>query len=158
MQTLKEILSHTKIDPSTGCRIWLGCTLTGGYGQVRYHGQYHLVHRVVWELTYGRSPGALEVLHTCDRRPCCEPAHLFLGTQLDNVHDCMAKGRKAIGERDGSHKLTEAQVGEIKELLVAGYTQVRIAAMFCVHPSTVSWIARNIRWKHVPWPKAERGS
>lgn len=158
MKTLEEVLLHTRVDPVTGCRIWLGCVLTGGYGQVRWQGRYYLVHRLVWELTTGGSPGALEVLHSCDIRSCCEFLHLFLGTQLDNVHDCIAKGRKALGERDGSHKLTDVQVAEIKRLLVAGEAQVQIAAVYCVHPSTISWIARNVRWKQVPWPKGGRAN
>lgn len=148
MRSLEEILLNTKVDSVTGCKIWQGA-LSNGYGRVWYMGRNWEVHRVVWELTTGRSPGALDVLHTCDNRPCCEFAHLFLGTHLDNAQDCMAKGRMHRGEQDGFHKLTEAQVVEIKELLVAGGVQRRIALMYGVSYQTVWSIAAGKTWRHV---------
>lgn len=152
MKSLEEILANTELDPVTGCRIWLGCIGPQGYSRIRWQGEDYQVHRLVWKLTTGCSPGALDVLHTCDHRACCEFAHLFLGTQLDNMRDCVAKGRMHRGERNGSHKLTEAQVVKIKELLVEGTrTQEQIANIYGVCQPTISWIARNAHWKHVPW-------
>lgn len=145
MNSLEEILANTKLDPATGCRVWLG-GLVNGYGQVYWKGKCRRVHRVVWELAHGCSPGLLDVLHTCDNKPCCEPIHLFLGTQQDNIEDCIAKGRKAPG------KLAEAQVAEIKRLLAAGETQERIASAYGVNQSAISHIALDKHWKHVPWP------
>lgn len=141
MKTLAQILTNTRVDPSTGCRIWLGATSGGGYGRVWWQGKMHQVHRLVWELLHG-DPGTLKVLHTCDNEPCCEPVHLFLGTQIDNMRDCLAKGR-------WPHRLTETQVVEIKKLLVAGRTQKQLACAFGVHHTTISQIARGKIWKHV---------
>ncbi len=50
-------------------------------------------HRASWQISFGPIPDGLQVLHTCDNPPCCNPAHLFLGTQLDNIYDMCAKGR-----------------------------------------------------------------
>ena len=155
MKSLEEILANTEVDPATGCRIWLRGRFPSGYGEVYWQGKQYRVHRLVWELTTGHSPGALDVLHTCDNRPCCEFAHLFLGTHGDNNWDCIAKGRKPHGEQAGHHKLTEVQVAEIKKLLVADETQERIAAVYGVWQGTISGIARNVTWKHIPWPAKE---
>lgn len=155
MTTLEEIFSNTKVDPATGCRLWLLHLDSEGYGQMWWQGKSHAVHRVVWELVHG-NPGSLDVLHTCDTKPCCEPTHLFLGTDLDNARDCVAKGRRPRGEQNGSHKLTEAQVVEIKRLLVEGkHTKTWIASTYGVHLSTILSIAQNRTWKHVSWPAKE---
>ena len=42
---------------------------------------------------YGEIPKGLLVMHKCDTRACCNPDHLQLGTQKDNMADCAAKGR-----------------------------------------------------------------
>lgn len=148
MKTLAQILANTRVDPSTGCRIWLGGR-SHGYGVVGWQGKTCLVHRVVWELLHG-SPGSSCVLHTCDNEPCCEPTHLFLGTKLDNSKDCVAKGRRPCRGQAGGPKLTEAQVVEIRKLLAFGeQTQQRIARTYGVTEMTISDIFRGVTWKHV---------
>lgn len=44
----------------------------------------------------------MHVLHSCDNPPCCNPAHLFLGTNADNTADRHAKGRDARGAAHGA--------------------------------------------------------
>jgi hypothetical protein len=79
-------------------------------------------HRVVWEQAHGPIPCGLQVLHKCDNPPCCRVDHLFLGSDLDNMRDKIAKGRQgdcrpknaAKGERVAGAKLTRPQVDEIR--------------------------------------------
>jgi hypothetical protein len=55
-------------------------------------------HRIAYELANGPIPtgdGEWCVCHHCDNPPCCNPKHLFLGRDADNMADCHAKGRAA---------------------------------------------------------------
>src|SRR5437868_10934090 len=84
-------------------------------GTFKYEQRDRLAHRVAYELQYGPIPDGLSVLHHCDVPLCCNPAHLFLGTQADNMADMARKGRSSDqrGEANTNRKLTAAQVAEI---------------------------------------------
>jgi hypothetical protein len=70
-----------------------GMTDGHGYGSIYADGRLQKAHRVVWQVEHGPIPDGLHVLHQCDNPPCCNPAHLFLGTHADNMADKIAKGR-----------------------------------------------------------------
>ena len=82
------------LDRSGDCWIWTRERYPSGYGVLTRAGLRVKAHRLAWELTYGPTPDGLLVLHHCDNPPCVRPAHLFLGTQADNVRDMDAKGRR----------------------------------------------------------------
>lgn len=66
----------------------------GGYATVTVgFGSGIAGHRLSWIPTRGPIPAGMNVLHTCDVRKCVAPWHLWLGTQSDNLQDCVAKGR-----------------------------------------------------------------
>lgn len=77
------------------CWLFNGYCNVEGYGIVTTQSHYirhkEFAHRIAWRLTNG--PTELRVLHKCDNPPCCNPAHLFEGTQLDNIADMVRKKR-----------------------------------------------------------------
>lgn len=105
-----------KVDKSGGeaaCWPWTGAITTHGYGCFNVKRRVYGAHKYAYMLTKGPVPAGMHVMHSCDNRPCCNPAHLSLGTALDNAADKVAKGRQA---RRGGAKLTEDSVREIRSL------------------------------------------
>lgn len=105
-----------------------------------------LVHRVAYMLGHGRDPGEFLVCHKCDNTRCCNPTHLFLGTDADNLADMRAKGRGAIGERSPRAKLMEKQVLEI---LNSDELPRVLAERYGVGAATIRAIRRGEIWKHI---------
>jgi hypothetical protein len=142
------------------CWLWIGGFANTGYGQMsrrREDGSWTMVnsHKLSWEEHYGRVPDGLQVLHKCDNRKCCNPAHLFLGTQAENVADMVSKGRQSRGEKKVlSAKLTQVQVNEIKVAL-APYAGVRVrrgvvrdlASLYGVSKAAICLIGKGRNWR-----------
>lgn len=85
----------------------------------------------------------MSVLHRCDNPPCCNPAHLFLGTHTDNMRDAVQKQRQACGERSNLSRLKLAQVKEIIAALAAGGRYSALSRQYGVTPSSIAYIARG---------------
>ena len=83
----------SKVHKTEGCWLWTASRRRDGYGYISVYGMMSAAHRVAWRLSYGDIPPGLFVLHHCDNKVCVRPDHLFLGTQKDNVHDAISKGR-----------------------------------------------------------------
>lgn len=138
------------VDKTRNCWLWKRSTDTNGYGQFYIVKKKHVAHRFAWKMIRGSIPRGLFVLHRCDNPPCVNPKHLFLGTQADNIHDMMAKGRMRSyfggGEQNFQAKLTFKQVAEIRRLRGVRL-QRDIAANFGVSRKTVGAIQRMETWK-----------
>lgn len=83
------------IEDSNGCWRYTGYIRnTDGYGvfKIRSKGRFR-AHRLTYELFVGAIPVGFHVLHRCDNPECCNPKHLFLGTQESNMKDMARKGR-----------------------------------------------------------------
>ncbi|HXY37733.1 MAG TPA: HNH endonuclease signature motif containing protein [Planctomycetaceae bacterium] len=79
--------------PNGDCWLWTASQRGVGYGGFGLDGSLIVAHRVAFRLSGGSlKPGQI-VMHSCDVRLCCNPAHLRVGTQADNIRDAYAKGR-----------------------------------------------------------------
>lgn len=105
-------------------------------------------HRVAYVLAVGPIPDGLYVCHRCDVKACCNPKHLFLGTNSDNQNDLWMKGlgRARSGPDHHFAKLTPEQVSEIRVRLSAGETQKSIAQAFGISRTHVGSLKTGHRW------------
>lgn len=112
-----------KVDTSAGpdaCWPWTGGKLQSGYGSISSGpapNKRLVTSRVAYELTKGPIPDGCDVLHSCDNPPCCNPAHLRVGTPKDNSDDKLLKNREARGESCGKSKLTSVDITLILSLI-----------------------------------------
>lgn len=140
---------------NTGCWLWSGATSAGGYGSIRRTGAERRqinTHRAAWEVHRGPIPDGLSVLHRCDTPACCNPAHLFLGTQHDNMVDKIVKGRarRPQGEAAPGAKLSTADVVEMRRLRMdEGLTQAALAGRYGISAGVVQHILAGRKWKHL---------
>ena len=128
------------------CWNWLGMITQNGYGSVWTGEKNRAVHRVAWELTKGPIPKGEGyhgtcVCHTCDNRRCCNPRHLWLGTNAENMNDMKAKGRggNPKGDAHGSTKITDAMLPRIIALRNGGALYREIAPLFGVSDVAVRY-------------------
>jgi hypothetical protein len=122
-----------------------------GYGNLSTGGgKYRPAHIVAWELANGRKrPPGMVIRHSCDNRACCNPAHLLLGTQRDNMQDKVDRGRQPRGETMATSKLTQQQVNEIRlRYAQGGIRQKDLAAEYGTSQSNVSFLVRNMTWSN----------
>lgn len=120
-----------------------------GYGAFSLRGKHRPASRVAYAIAYGDIPAGMVVCHKCDNPPCCNPNHLFIGTPQDNDADRVAKGRQAMGSRNGVAVLDEHKVLCIRRMHSRlGASTKELARIFSVSYFTV-WDVLNRSWKHV---------
>ncbi len=132
------------------CWNWRGSTTRDGYGTFTMNYKTHLTHRLAWELRNGKIPKGKYLLHKCDNRKCCNPNHLILGTQQENVNDMIKKGRQKSLKRGGKKNLTDDEVRDIKTLYSSKkYTQEQLSEIYGVSRMQISLIILGKSHAHV---------
>jgi hypothetical protein len=122
------------------CWPWLGRLDHDGYGMF---GWAHKAHRAAYEDQVGPIPAGMSVLHHCDHRACCNGAHLFLGTQRDNLADMVAKGRQA---QFVNAKLTPDQVRAVR---ADARSSRQLAAVYGLAGANIRRIRRRETYRSV---------
>jgi hypothetical protein len=140
------------IKDDTECWLWTSGKDKDGYGSFRGDVDgvsYSRAHRYSYAYFKGEITNSLQVLHSCDTPSCCNPEHLSLGTNSDNMADRDAKGRCRAGrpgETNAHAVLTEKQVLEI---LKDPSTHANIAHTYGISRATVSDIKRGHSWGYL---------
>ena len=143
MSATQIILSKSK-PQRNGCRLWTGPVDKWGYGRITFNGNSRGVHRIIYAEKFGLSLKESDIIrHTCDTPSCVNVEHLLMGSHADNVRDRCARGRSAVGHKNGRSKLTEAQA-------VAIFDDRRvhriIALEYGVDPRVVGRIKGGLSW------------
>jgi hypothetical protein len=135
--TRERIQASIKVSVS-GCWEWQLYIRRNGYGQMKFEGKTVDAHRVSYRAHKGEIPDGMYVCHTCDVKRCCNPEHLFLGTQGENMHDYVSKG----GRLGPKRFLTNEQRMTAKQLREAGIAYSEIGRELGVATMTI-WNALN---------------
>ena len=135
------------------CWLWVAGCFPTGYGMFnagRIRGRQHTfyAHRAAYFLTHGTlpeqshhdTPDGLVVMHVCNTKRCCNPAHLRLGTQRENAEAAAADGLLAK-VRQG--RVSDEDVRAIRALRASGLPLRDVAARFGIGTPYVSLIANR---------------
>jgi len=150
----------------SGCWIWMGACTDRPYGIVwapRPSRKAIMAHRFSYKLYKGTIPDGMNVCHSCDVTLCVNPKHLFIGTQLDNIHDMIAKkrnfmfpnpgnrGHHAKGSRNGASVITEESVIFMRKLFDDKECSniAELSRRFHISESQSSRIVYRESWKHI---------
>jgi hypothetical protein len=150
-EQIERFWAKVQVGAKDACWLWKGRTGDNGYGLFKIGERMVSTHRVAHFLGKGQ-PGELFVLHDCDIKKCCNPRHLFLGTQKVNINDYVEKGfgpnmgHEQTGEWNGNARLTEDDVRAIR---ASNDIQRITAARFGITQVMVSRINLRKAWSHI---------
>lgn len=146
-----EFWSYVQMTDS--CWIWNGYRDKTGYGRMTYEGKAMLTHRLAWIITFGNIPSKKNILHICDNPPCVNPAHLYVGTQAENVRDRVIRGRSNYnrGEQCFNSKLNPSKVQAIRrKYSTEKVSTYKLGEEFGVSHHTIRKVVQRRTWAHVP--------
>lgn len=142
----------------SNCWNWHRGKSAAGYGQCYFNGKRVYAHRLAKVIFDNLDHSLLSdpnivVLHECDNPACVNPAHLRVGTQIDNVIDRDIKGRVRHGSKHPVAKLTESDVLEIRSMVrrrkELSLHKQDIAKCYNISPSTLTAIINRTTWKRI---------
>lgn len=101
-----------------------------GYCKIERLSKEWFMHRYVYHITFGEIPDGSVIRHKCDNPQCCNPDHLELGTQLENMRDRILRNRP-------SKRWHRLSVLEQKEIAESELTIPQLALKYDVAHSTI---------------------
>lgn len=149
-QNIDYLKSRIVIDKKTGCWNWQGSKGRQGYGVKRIGDRLIKTHRLFYELLVGKIKKNKKVCHKCDNPSCCNPEHLFIGTQRKNMQDMMKKNRSNF-HRGENNKLSIFKNEEVIEIrkLYPSITQAELARRYKCSEGAIASIIHRRTWKHI---------
>lgn len=147
-KTISEILSKYGVDTSGDCWLWTRGRDSYGYAQASLGGKVQLVHRFVCRIATGEDIAGKVVMHTCDTPHCINPAHLRIGTQLDNIRDRVLKGRNGACRGDAApwSKVNSEAVERLRRDFAAGRNRNEISQAYGISKTQMYRIVARESW------------
>ena len=144
----KWLMERVVVTPD-GCWEWQRCR-TRGYGDAQVGAKHMRAHRVAWSIFNGPIPHGMCVLHRCDNPPCCNPKHLFVGTQADNMRDMNAKGHLTIPNLRGDDLQHSKLTSDLVRMIRASPKSTRqLSEELHMSYQNVWFVRKRISWKHI---------
>jgi len=141
--TIKKFWSKVNKNTDNGCWEWSGCKDRKGYGEFRIFGDNYQAHRIAYMLANGGIPSNISVCHKCDNPKCCNPDHLFAGTNRDNMIDLLLKGKKP------DTKLNPQSVKSIREAFKNGVSRAELRQKYNISATCLNSLLRGEKWAYV---------
>jgi len=147
---IERFWSYVDIKGKDECWEWKGGFSNTGYGAFQINGEVKSTHVIAYEISKGRIPDGKQVNHRCHNRACCNPFHVYEGTQKENIDDMIKANRQIhhYGEFHSQHKLTEKSIKEIRENK-DNLSQRKLGLVYGVSHSVIGGIQRRIYWKYL---------
>lgn len=134
----------SRVEKGQECWEWTGARFHFGHGSISQNGRNTAAHRVSWELHNGPIPEGMHVLHTCDNPPCVNPAHLYLGTNADNIAD-RDRQRRQSNARKTHCKYGHPLAGANLFIEKTGYRECRVCRRRRNYAAKLRYRARQAR-------------
>ena len=135
------------LTPNGDCLEWSGWKDRDGYGRTSTAEGMRATHRLALMIE-GVDITNKVVMHSCDNPGCCNPAHLRVGIQADNVADMVSKNRQST--RKPPKKLSDEQVLDIRRTYeTTNTTQTSLAKQFNVSQVMIGRIVNRKSWCHI---------
>ena len=147
----QRFLALADVKSAKECWEWKSSRRPDNYGQWRRSsGQIELAHRAAWRLFRTEIPKGAFILHRCDNPPCVNPAHLFLGSQTDNMRDMWNKGRARPGQSKGeAHGMSKLTAEAVRDIRTSPESGVVLSKKYGISQTTVSDVRKRRIWKHI---------
>ena len=128
--TLNRLMDKIDIKNDDECWLWKADKSHNGYGQFYLNGKTSRSHRLIYELYVGDIPDGKQICHKCDNPACCNPKHLFICTQQENIQDMRNKGRQKKTTGSGYYKVgRDALSPKQVEVLIDAFDRISDKAL-----------------------------